>query len=472
MSVNTIRKTWLFYLNSLGRLIWTPTQATDDTIRKERILNIILLFSLGLTGLIALIMIIKTASGIPVEGFSSLVHIGSFGLFFLLLAISRAGKPLISAVIMILVYTIPTVGAMAYWGVDLPHTWIILTLLIIMSGVLISARAAFLVTGVFFTSMYALAELQINRIIKIDNWKAYPFHSADTVTAGVIFSVIAGVTWLSNREIEASLDRAKASEQALREERDHLEVRVEERTVELRAEQQERLNQLNRFAEFGKLASGILHDLSSPLTAVSLNLDLAQSEERQTVLTAQKHIDNAKEAAKRMEVFLKSARKQLQQNPEQELFSLNQEIKQIITILTFKARDLRVQLTTHSEEDILIEGDPISFHRVISNLITNAIDAYETVKPASLNPREVHVELSRTEKQIELLIQDWGSGIAKEHLGHIFDPFFTTKSAEQGMGLGLVQVKEIVEQKWGGTISVDSTINQGTTFTIRFPALS
>jgi two-component system NtrC family sensor kinase len=67
------------------------------------------------------------------------------------------------------------------------------------------------------------------------------------------------------------------------------------------------------------------------------------------------------------------------------------------------------------------------------------------------------------------LVSDTGSGIPEANLSRIFDPFFTTKPVGKGTGLGLSIIYGIIN-KLGGTISVDSAVGRGTTFTIRLPA--
>ena len=68
-------------------------------------------------------------------------------------------------------------------------------------------------------------------------------------------------------------------------------------------------------------------------------------------------------------------------------------------------------------------------------------------------------------------IADDGPGIPKEQLSRIFTPFFTTKEVGKGMGLGLTITRQVIKQH-GGTLDVDSTPGQGTTFTIRLPLAS
>ena len=109
---------------------------------------------------------------------------------------------------------------------------------------------------------------------------------------------------------------------------------------------------------------------------------------------------------------------------------------------------------------LLIEGDRLALGRVYRNLITNAIQATE---PGG----HVTVSTSRIGDIIEIAVADTGSGIPADRLKAIFEDFVTTK--RRGLGLGLAISKRIVEQL-DGTITVESEVGRGTTFTLRFPA--
>jgi signal transduction histidine kinase len=109
---------------------------------------------------------------------------------------------------------------------------------------------------------------------------------------------------------------------------------------------------------------------------------------------------------------------------------------------------------------LLIEGDRFALGRVYRNLITNAIQATD-------KGGRVTVSTSRVGDLIETTVADTGSGIPADRLGAIFEDFVTTK--RRGLGLGLAISKRIVEQL-DGTITVESEVGQGTTFTLRFPA--
>jgi two-component system NtrC family sensor kinase len=81
---------------------------------------------------------------------------------------------------------------------------------------------------------------------------------------------------------------------------------------------------------------------------------------------------------------------------------------------------------------------------------------------------EIQIRTRAFDGQVEIRIQDTGTGISPENLKKIFDPFFTTKEIGKGTGLGLHVVHSIVE-KHRGTVEVTSEVGRGTTFTISLP---
>src|SRR6185436_10683461 len=101
------------------------------------------------------------------------------------------------------------------------------------------------------------------------------------------------------------------------------------------------------------------------------------------------------------------------------------------------------------------------------NLISNAIEAY-TVSPAD-NPakRMVRITIGQIEDAVTIAVNDKGTGVAKKDQATIFEPFYTTKARSgRGIGIGLVIVKEYVEDDFRGSIDLQSS-RGSTTFTIR-----
>lgn len=120
----------------------------------------------------------------------------------------------------------------------------------------------------------------------------------------------------------------------------------------------------------------------------------------------------------------------------------------------------------HIEPDLqapnaTIKGVPEELQQAITNLTQNAVDAVG-------RGGHVWVRTRPEARHLRIEIADDGPGIPREALARIFTPFFTTKEVGKGMGLGLTITRQVIKQH-GGTLDVDSTPGQGTTFTIRLP---
>jgi two-component system sporulation sensor kinase A len=110
-----------------------------------------------------------------------------------------------------------------------------------------------------------------------------------------------------------------------------------------------------------------------------------------------------------------------------------------------------------------IYGDSAYLHQVFLNLINNSTDAMPRGGQLRIELRAPSPEEPR---ELEVVVADTGTGMARETLAHIFDPMFTTKQIGTGAGLGLAICDQIVRQH-AGTIHVESELGRGTTFTIR-----
>jgi len=444
-----------------------PKSENEDSKRKEFILNILLLGAVLLC-LITLplfyaIYISIKARGEVYQG-APLEIVTAISLSFLALYFfSRAGFHRVSAYFLIGVFLFSAIYTSYNWRADIPQAILIYSLVIIMSGILISTRFAFIITVISSVALFIIAKLQIGGLVEPNLfWIKKPLYLADVVVISVTFSVISAVSWLSNREIEKALYRARSSEAALKKERDLLEIKVEERTQELKRVQLERMSQLYRFAEFGRLASGLFHDLVNPLTDVSLNLERFSSQETPLLLK------RAISGIRRMESFVIAARKQIQKQETKTNFSLSDEINQAMQILAHRAKEEGVEVSFLETDSLKIYGSPLKFYQLVTNLLSNGIDAYDK-KEQGEGKRQVLIKFKRVNNKICLSVQDWGRGIPRKHLGKIFDPFFTTKSIDKGTGLGLSICKNIAEKDFEGRMKVESKKGKGSTFTVEFP---
>jgi signal transduction histidine kinase len=114
-----------------------------------------------------------------------------------------------------------------------------------------------------------------------------------------------------------------------------------------------------------------------------------------------------------------------------------------------------------------VAGSESRLGQVFLNLIINAAQA---IPEGHVEANEIRIAArSETPDHVLVEIRDTGSGIPPENLEKIFEPFFTTKPVGEGTGLGLSQVRTIITAL-GGTITVESQLNKGTTFRLILPA--
>jgi two-component system, NtrC family, sensor kinase len=150
--------------------------------------------------------------------------------------------------------------------------------------------------------------------------------------------------------------------------------------------------------------------------------------------------------------------------PTEEKVLINSILEECVGFLENEARYRNITISREFAPDLpTISSDSSQLQQVFLNILNNAIDAMG--KDGALTLQTLHLPGSR---QIAIKIADTGPGMSQETMAKIFDPFFTTKEVGKGTGLGLSISYSIIE-KLGGAITVDSTIGQGTTFTIQLP---
>ncbi len=216
-----------------------------------------------------------------------------------------------------------------------------------------------------------------------------------------------------------------------------------------------------RQAMFGRMAAGLVHDLSHPVQNIGNSCKLIvrvydDPEYRQTFTrTIDREIDTLKRVLDDLRNVARPA------PVERFPVDINRSVADIVESMRGYAEESGIALEPRfASEPVVIDGDVFALGRVYRNLITNAIQATQA-------GGRVTIATSRHGNNVEVSITDTGSGIPAERLGAIFDDFVTTK--KRGLGLGLAITKRIVEQL-GGVISVTSELGKGTTFTIRFAA--
>jgi signal transduction histidine kinase len=224
---------------------------------------------------------------------------------------------------------------------------------------------------------------------------------------------------------------------------------------------QENVKRQERQAMFGRVVGGLFHDLMHPIQNIGNNARLMirpdlDAEGRQS---AHQVIERELGILKR---FMDDVLNIAKPKPLQRFaMDVNTSVSEIVDAMRGQGESAGIAVEGHfAAEPLVIEGDRFSLGRVYRNLIKNAIQATDA-------GGRVVVSTARVGNHAEITVADTGSGIPPDRLSKIFDDFVTTKS--RGLGLGLAISKQTVEQL-GGTITVQSELGRGTSFTLRFPA--
>jgi len=218
--------------------------------------------------------------------------------------------------------------------------------------------------------------------------------------------------------------------------------------------------------------SNMTHELKTPISTVGVALE-AMSTYGDSLATDKKeaYIDISKQELSRLSLLVDKVLKMASYDNNQSLMKvekidLKSSLEKILKSMTLHAdqKNATIQFTTE-ENEALIHGDPIHLSNVFYNIIDNAL------KYSNENPK-LNIGLTRRNNTFHIRFEDQGKGIPKEFLDKVFDRFFRTPENNRhnvkGHGLGLSYAKDVIE-KHRGTIEIDSTINVGTTVTIKLP---
>jgi two-component system, NtrC family, sensor kinase len=242
-----------------------------------------------------------------------------------------------------------------------------------------------------------------------------------------------------------------------------------------RIEALEQLHHAERLGTVGKLASGIAHELGTPLNIVSGRAQMILSgevvERDEVTHTARIVVEQVERMTRIVRQLLDFCRRG---NPQRRAADALQIARQTTELLAPLAAKHRVELShTGPPDPTVVYVDPGQLQQALANLVVNAIQA---------TPRDGHVQV-RVESAEHgpspdvttqpgpyaiLAVEDDGEGIPADQLSAVFDPFFTTKGVGEGTGLGLSVAHGIV-QEHGGWIDVSSEPGRGSCFRIWLP---
>jgi PAS domain S-box-containing protein len=243
-------------------------------------------------------------------------------------------------------------------------------------------------------------------------------------------------------------------------------VIVEDVTARVQLEEQLQISE--KMASIGLLAAGVAHEVNTPLTGISsftqMLLEGADPDDPRTRLL-EKIERQTFRAAKIVSGLLTLSRPAAAASGERGLVDLNIVVADVLGLLEHQFELHRIKVRRDfCEGPVGVLGMEHKLQQVFLNLFLNAKDAMPKGGWLSVSTR---VDGGRVVADVA----DTGSGIPSEYLARIYDPFFTTKAIGQGTGLGLSITYGIVREH-GGSIDCDSSMGQGTRFTLALPAVA
>ncbi|MHA7634407.1 ATP-binding protein [Corallococcus sp. M7] len=231
-------------------------------------------------------------------------------------------------------------------------------------------------------------------------------------------------------------------------------------------ELEKRIIHAEKLASIGQLAASVVHEINNPMTAVATYADALLQRSRMTPganPADQEKLKKILESSHRILRFtrdLVSYARPAQDRPER--VSLNAVVDMAVGFCEHVVSQARVSVQREYASDVPpLAAVRANLVQVFVNLITNACHA---MQPGGL----VFLTTLQEGTEAVVRVRDTGTGIEPRNLSRIFEPFFTTKPEGRGTGLGLSICQGIVENH-GGRLTVESTMGQGTTFTVRLP---
>ena len=253
---------------------------------------------------------------------------------------------------------------------------------------------------------------------------------------------------------------------------------------------QHRLVHTDRLSAIGQLAAGVAHEINNPACYILANLGFI----RESLDDLRDKIESSGTDPKQIEALVAGALsdalaeadeaiadsihgterickivRELRpfsriERGELEPVDLNQVVESAINLTGNEIRH-RAELVRELTELPRVVGDRAKLCQVAVNLITNAT---QSIEAGAADKNTITITTDVDGDQVVLRVSDTGSGIPENVRKRMFEPFFTTKEREVGTGLGLAICAETI-RKHGGAIEVESSVGQGTTFTVRIP---
>jgi signal transduction histidine kinase len=268
-----------------------------------------------------------------------------------------------------------------------------------------------------------------------------------------VLTVVLIIAWLSNNITTRVLNRRKEVLQKL----------IDERTKDLQKANEELML---RNTELDRFVYSASHDLSAPLKSV-LGLIAVSRMENPDEQHAQ-YLAMMEASVRKLEDFIKdvvSYSRNTRIEVKMETFHFPELVRDILDDHQYSPNFSKISFEVSDPAGIRMTSDVMRLKIILNNLVSNAIKFHRF---DSADVPFIRICLSHQDRAYVVTVQDNGQGIDEQHLSRIFEMFYRASEQAQGSGLGLYILKEAVS-KMNGRVTVKSTLDVGTTFTVMLP---
>jgi signal transduction histidine kinase len=218
-----------------------------------------------------------------------------------------------------------------------------------------------------------------------------------------------------------------------------------------------------RLFTLGELAGGMAHDINTPLSSIATGVSYI--EETMTLNDDSKEIvDAMRRSIEKISNIVNSIRDQIRNTgmDKNEEFAINTLVKNVEMLLFSEIKKSNCEIKFSAKEEIRLKGDTNKLEQVITNIVLNAVQAYEGRRGI------VDIELYKSEDKAIIKITDSAGGIPEKIAEGLLNQILTTKGS-RGTGFGLYFSNSIIKGIFNGNLRFETKLGEGTTFYIEIP---
>ncbi len=333
-------------------------------------------------------------------------------------------------------------------------------LAILVTGALVGSRyLPYIATAtiVFLIAVELARSLQYLPAIEIPQSNHPSWSATGCIVSLAMLSLVA---WFTSNLTETSLARARKAERTIRAQKEAIQLELARESSLLRQEQLQKTQQLYRFALIGQSTTALLHEMSSRLSVINLDLD-----DLKLQIDNSEAIKNTEQSIHYINRMVVSARKHLTSYSTKQPLDLQRIIEKSVKDVQLKKQHspISIQTSFDTASTHTLTGDPMALTQVISILLNNACEACMHQKK-----KKVTIATQWINSIALITISDTGHGIPTELKDKLFSPL--TSSKQDGLGVGLYIARHIVETYFSGSIYLAPNDSGVTTFAIELPS--